>query len=135
MKPQDDIIIFTGEVRQKLYKNEFYSKDKLDTLLDIIKNEKGNISSYISSYSIDYTNKSIQIQFRKAFMKKFAENRYNSAMFYNAIDPAMKKFFARYKSSIYSMMNIEDVLKFYSLPENLFYLISRIDENTVIITL
>jgi hypothetical protein len=135
MRPQDEIITFTGEVRKKLCKSQFYSVDKLDSLLEIIKNEKGNISSYISSYSIDYTNKTLQIQFRKAFMKKFEDDRYNSIVFYEAIDAAMKKFFERYKTHIYSIMEVEDVLKFYRLPENLFYYISRIGENTVIITL
>jgi len=135
MRQQDEIITFAGDVRQKLCKSQFYSTDKLDTLLEIIRNEKGNISSYISSYSIDYVNKSIQIQFRKAFMKKFEGDRYNSIVFYEAIDAAMKKFFDRYKTDIYSHMSMEEVLKFYSLPENLFYYISRIGENTVIITL
>jgi hypothetical protein len=135
MKTQDEIIIFAGEVRKKFCKNSFYSPDKLDTLLEIIKNEKGNISSYISSHSIDYINKTIQIQFRKAFIKKFGDDKYNSIVFYSAIDPAMKKFFNRYKTDIYSSMNMEDVMKFYGLPENLFYYISRIDENTVIIAL
>jgi len=135
MKSQEELIIFAGDVRHKLCKNEFYSPDKLDTLLDIIKTEKGDVSNYISSYNIDYTNKTIQIQFRKAFMKKIDGNAYNSMTFYSIIDAIMKKFYNQYKTSIYSLMHVEDVIKFFSLPANLFYYIGRIGENTILINL
>lgn len=134
MRPQDELITFAGEVRQKLCKSEFYSHDKLDTLLEIIGSEKG-MSSYVSTCSIDYVNKTIQIQFRKSFLKKLNEESYSSMAFYSVIDVSMCKFFERYKTSIYSNMNVDDVLKFFSLPKNLFYFINRIGENTVIITL
>jgi hypothetical protein len=135
MTEQDKLITFVGDVRQKLFKNEFYTQDKLDDLLNIISGEEGYMGGYISSHAVDYDNKVIQIQFRKNYMKKFDDDKYNSMAFYNAIDLAMDKFFSNYKTSIYSLLEIKDVLKFFNLPKNLFYHIGRIGENTVIINL
>lgn len=135
MKPQDETIMFVGEVRQKLFKNQFYSKDKLDTLLDMIKTERGDLSNYISSHEIDYNNKIIQLQFRKIFITKYEEDSCNALAFYNIMNTVMNKFFDTYRSEVYSMMHVSDVIKFYTLPISLFYLISRLKDNTIMIRL
>ena len=112
-KDSNEILIFAGKAREILYKNDFYTSDRLNDLLEVIKNERGVLSSYISSYSIDYDKKIIQIQFRKAFIKKFDEGKYDSITFYDVIDPCLDKLFKKFKTEIYSYFPLEDVLNFY----------------------
>ena len=92
----DNILEISGDVREKLAKNNFYTPDKLDYLDSLIKSIDGS-SSYISTTYVDYMFKRIQIQFRQAYLKKRPEeDRYNSLSFYKGeLYNILSKFFGK----------------------------------------
>lgn len=126
----NDRLIFSGQVREKLCKNKFYSEDKLGRLMQIF--ESSQMSSYISSYSIDNTNNLIRLNMRQKFLDKFDERQYNSMDFYDTINFGMNIFYKEFRSMICSILGNNDSLQFYAANKSMFYFIQRI-ENCIII--
>lgn len=125
---------FSGEIKRALCKNDFYSKDKLDRLLEII-NTSSRLNSYVSSSNINYDTKTIQLNIRKAYMKKFKDNRYDSLYFYGPINECMNKLFKEYYNDIYSIIGPTNIITFFKIEPSFYYLLSRIGENSLIISL
>ena len=126
----NDRLFFSGQVREKLYKNKFYSEDRLGRLLEIF--ESSPMSSYISSHSIDTQNNLIRLNMRQKFLDKFEDRQNNSIEFYDTINFGMDIFFKEYRSMICSILGNSDSLQFYSSNKSMFYYIQRI-ENCIII--
>jgi hypothetical protein len=129
-----DELKFSGEIKRLLCKNDFYSPVRLNKLLDII-NTSSKLNSYVSSSNINYETKTIQLNIRKAYMKKFKDNRYNSLFFYEPINECMDQLYHEYFNDIYSIIGGENLLTFFSLDSSLYYVLSRIGENSLIISL
>ena len=129
-----DELKFSGEIKRLLCKNDFYSPVRLNKLLDII-NTSSKLNSYVSSSNINYETKTIQLNIRKAYMKKFKDNRYNSLFFYEPINECMDQLYHEYFNDIYSIIGGENLLTFFALDSSLYYMLSRIGENSLIISL
>lgn len=132
----DNILEISGDVREKLAKNNFYTPDKLDYLDSLIKSIDGS-SSYISTTYVDYMFKRIQIQFRQAYLKKRPEeDRYNSLSFYKGeLYNILSKFYLKYRAEIISILGLSMYENFFNRAlMSGYYFISCIGKNTVIIS-
>lgn len=121
MRPQDELISFIGDVRYKLCKNGFYSPDKLDYLAQLLVSHDGD---RIESFSVDYKEKNITIKYKII----------PGAVEYYWYRTKLSEFFLEYKSSLYSIFQIDDLTKLYSNPPDLFCYINYFG-NTVTIKL
>lgn len=129
-----DNLQFSGKVKRALCKNDFYSKEKLDNLLDII-NTSSKLNSYVSSSNINYETKTIQLNIRKAYMKKFKDNKYNSLYFYGPINECIYKLYRNYYNDIYSIVGPANIIRVFQIDIGFYYVLSRIGENSLIISL
>ena len=129
-----DNLQFSGKVKRALCKNDFYSKEKLDKLLDII-NTSSKLNSYVSSSNINYETKTIQLNIRKAYMKKFKDNKYNSLYFYSPINECIYKLYRNYYNDIYSIVGPANIIRVFQIDIGFYYVLSRIGENSLIISL
>ena len=61
-------IVDSGVIREKLWRSGFYTKDKLEKLVEMFK-ANSNLSSYISSFNISPFNDFIELRFRNDYLK------------------------------------------------------------------
>lgn len=124
-------ITFAGMVREKLHKNGFYTVDAVNWLVGSIM--ASSMSSYISSYSIDYEDKRIRLNLRQKYLNKFGDGQNDSFSFYDALEDSFKDLFSVYKSSVCSLLEPSGLLQFYSTPKKMFYALQRVENCLIII--
>jgi len=122
-------IEFAGTARKNLHRNEFYTEDKIDRLLVLLKETFGGFSKIVEN------NGSITILIKDDHtFDKFGSRKYNSMEYYQYANEAFDKFFKEYRVFIYSIFGPTNAELFYHINPSMLYSLQKID-NSLIITL
>ena len=117
-------------IKNNLIEQDFFSQDKMQRLIDIMR-EENRLDGYVSTFmALDGY---IRITLRKTYFKKF-NNSFDPLDFYPVIDNCLMELLNENNSSLEKLFE-NDKTCINKLKDNisLFYTISRPDENSIII--
>lgn len=129
----NQVLIESADMKACLHKHNFYTENILNEICSNIQQSSG-IGSYVSSYVIypGEVSPAIRLNMRKAFFKRFKDEKNNSIEFYTHINNAIRQCYVN------NFLQIKEIVPnsprlLLDIP--LMYEIDRIDENVIFIKL